>query len=40
MVTASVISLRIDEYRQEVDWFGHHSGFVAVVVPEILRGPA
>ncbi|MFI1408898.1 hypothetical protein ACH4Y0_03010 [Streptomyces sp. NPDC020707] len=38
VVTASIISRRVDEYRQKIDWFGHYSGFIAVVIPEIQRG--
>ncbi|GHF33414.1 hypothetical protein GCM10010218_13140 [Streptomyces mashuensis] len=35
VVTHPVISPQVDEYRQEVDWFALHFGFIAVVVPEI-----
>ncbi|MDT0616219.1 hypothetical protein [Streptomyces lancefieldiae] len=36
-VTPSVISSRVDEVRQEIDWFGQHFGFIALVVPEMTR---
>lgn len=37
VVTPSVISYRVDEYRQEIDWLGQHCGFIALVVPEVPR---
>lgn len=40
VVTPSVISPRVDEYRQEIDWLGQRGGFVALVVPEVPRGRA
>ncbi|MER7224270.1 hypothetical protein [Streptomyces rubradiris] len=40
VVTASVISTQLGEYRREIDWFGQHCGFVALVVPEAHRGRA
>jgi hypothetical protein len=33
VVTADVISPRVEEYRQELNWF-EHKGFVALVIPE------
>ncbi|WP_371792288.1 hypothetical protein OG285_25170 [Streptomyces sp. NBC_01471] len=38
VVTHSVISPRRDEYKQELRWIEEHSGFVAVVVPEVQEG--
>ncbi len=37
-VTHSVISPHAEEYKQQLCWFGHHCGFVAVVIPEIQEG--
>ncbi|WP_411143113.1 hypothetical protein [Streptomyces sp. x-80] len=38
VVTHSVISPHADEYRQQLEWFGHHFGFVALIVPEVQEG--
>lgn len=40
VITAEVVSCRIDEYRRELGWFEEHRGFVALVASEISRGRA
>ncbi|MEV6421731.1 hypothetical protein [Streptomyces sp. NPDC051662] len=35
VVTHSVVSPHIDAYKQQLNWFGAHFGFVALVVPEM-----
>jgi hypothetical protein len=37
VVTASVVSSHLEEYQQEIDWFGHHWGFIGLVIPEIRK---
>ncbi|MGC5042466.1 hypothetical protein ACLQ16_04015 [Streptomyces albidoflavus] len=37
VVTASDISPHVDEYRQEIDWFGHHLGFIDLVISEVQK---
>lgn len=36
-VTATVVSTHVEEYQQEIDWFGHHWGFIGLVIPEIRK---
>jgi len=37
VVTATVVSTHVEEYQQEIDWFGHHWGFIGLVIPEIRK---
>ncbi|MFD9428472.1 MULTISPECIES: hypothetical protein [unclassified Streptomyces] len=40
VITAAVVSCRIDDYRRELGWFEEHRRFVALVASEIIRGRA
>lgn len=34
VLTQTIISLRLDEYEQQLAWFDEHFGFIALVIPE------